>query len=247
MRVALPWLGYACGDCGYCNSGRETLCGSQLDTGYSFDGAFAEYAVGYACHVVRVPDGIDPADAAPLTCARVTSSKAVKVSGAGSSGLVAVFGVGGLSHLAVSTRRSPVRRSSPSTSTARLETALALGVDHVINAREEDPVAAIQRLGDATQAIATAVSLRAFEQALGSLARGGTFRGPRTTKIAWDLLGHSTHVDDRSLATTHGRRPRDRGGQRRLRRLVVDGQWLDYRYAAACRSNSRPSAWQRHL
>jgi hypothetical protein len=64
MRVAVPWLGYACGDCRYCNSGRETLCESQLNTGYSINGGFAEYSVGYARHVVRVPDGIDPVDVA---------------------------------------------------------------------------------------------------------------------------------------------------------------------------------------
>ena len=44
MRVALPWLGYACGDCRYCNSGRETLCPHQLNMGYAIDGGFAEYA-----------------------------------------------------------------------------------------------------------------------------------------------------------------------------------------------------------
>jgi alcohol dehydrogenase, propanol-preferring len=175
MRVALPWLGFACGDCAYCNSGRETLCAAQLDTGYSFDGAFAEYAVGYARHVVRVPDGIDPADAAPLTCAGVTTYKAVKVSGASSSGLVAVFGVGGLGHLAVQYAKiTGAEVVAVDINPARLQTALALGVDHIINAADEDPVAAIQLLGGATQAIATAVSPRAFEQALGSLARGGT-------------------------------------------------------------------------
>ena len=81
MGVGLPWLGYACGDCAFCNSGRETLCESQQDMGYTIDGGFAEYTAGYARHVVRVPDGIDPADAAPLTCAGVTTYKAVKVSG----------------------------------------------------------------------------------------------------------------------------------------------------------------------
>ncbi|MDX6726675.1 MAG: alcohol dehydrogenase, propanol-preferring [Baekduia sp.] len=175
MRVALPWLGFACGDCTYCNSGRETLCAAQLDTGYSFDGAFAEYAVGYARHVVCVPDGIDPADAAPLTCAGVTTYKAVKVSGASSSSLVAVFGVGGLGHLAVQYAKiTGAEVVAVDINPARLQTALALGVDHIINAAEKDPVAAIQLLGGATQAIATAVSPRAFEQALGSLARGGT-------------------------------------------------------------------------
>jgi propanol-preferring alcohol dehydrogenase len=175
MRVALPWLGYACGDCGYCNSGRETLCEQQLDTGYSINGAFAEYAVGYARHVVRVPDGIDPADAAPLTCAGVTTYKAVKVSGATSSSLVAVFGVGGLGHLAVQYAKiTGAEVVAVDINPERLQTALDLGVDHVINAREQDPIAAIKRLGGATQTIATAVSPIAFEQGLGSLARGGT-------------------------------------------------------------------------
>jgi hypothetical protein len=101
MRVALPWLGYACGDCRYCNAGRETLCESQLNMGYPIDGGFAEFAVGYARHVVPVPEEIDPLDAAPLTCAGATTFKAVKISGAGSSDLVAVFGAGGLGHLAI--------------------------------------------------------------------------------------------------------------------------------------------------
>src|SRR5688572_811125 len=95
MRVALPWLGYACGVCRYCNSGRETLCLQQRNTGYALDGGFAEYAIGYARHVVPVPDGVSSADASPLTCAGVTTYKAVKESGARSSDLVAVFGVGG--------------------------------------------------------------------------------------------------------------------------------------------------------
>ena len=175
MRVALPWLGYACGDCAYCNSGRETLCESQLDTGYSMNGAFAEYAVGYARHVVRVPDGIDPADAAPLTCAGVTTYKAVKSSGAGSSSLVAVFGVGGLGHMAIQYAAiTGAEVVAVDINPERLQTARELGVDHVVHAGEEDPIAAIKRLGGATQAIATAVSPSAFEQALGSLARGGT-------------------------------------------------------------------------
>ena len=69
--------------------------------GYSIDGGFGEYAVAYGRYVVRVSDGIDPFDAAPLTCAGVTTYKAVKVAGTRSSDLVAVFGVGGLGHLAI--------------------------------------------------------------------------------------------------------------------------------------------------
>jgi propanol-preferring alcohol dehydrogenase len=174
MRVALPWLGYACGTCKYCNSGRETLCLNQLNMGYAINGSFAEYALGYARHVVRVPDGVDPADAAPLTCAGVTTYKAVKVSEARSSDLVAVYGVGGLGHLAVQYARiTGAAVVAVDVNEARLETARELGAEHVVNASEEDPVETIQRLGGADAAIATAVSPKPFQQAYRSLARGG--------------------------------------------------------------------------
>ena len=153
MRVALPWLGYACGVCRYCNSGRETLCLDQKNMGYALNGGFAEYALGYARHVVRVPDGIDPADAAPLTCAGVTTYKAVKDSGARSSSLVAVFGVGGLGHLAVQYARiTGASVIAVDVNPARLESARAVGADYVINALEEDPVAAI---GSSSEALTT--------------------------------------------------------------------------------------------
>jgi propanol-preferring alcohol dehydrogenase len=174
MRVAMPWLGYACGVCRYCNSGRETLCPEQLNMGYAINGGFAEYAIGYARHVVRVPDGVDPADAAPLTCAGVTTYKAVKVSEADSSSLVAVYGAGGLGHLAIQYARiagASVVAVDPNP--ARLETALEIGAEHVVNPAEEDPAAAIQRLGGADAAIATAATPAAYEQAFASLARGG--------------------------------------------------------------------------
>jgi propanol-preferring alcohol dehydrogenase len=175
MRVAVPWLGYACGDCRFCNDGRETLCEAQINTGYGTDGGFAEYVVGWARHVVRVPDGIDPLDAAPLTCAGVTTYKAVKESGCTSSSLVAVFGVGGLGHMAVQYARiTGARVVAVDLNDDRLRLARELGAEHVVNPAKEDPVAAIQALGGADAAIATAVSPKAFEQALGSLARGGT-------------------------------------------------------------------------
>jgi propanol-preferring alcohol dehydrogenase len=174
MRVALPWLGYACGDCRYCNSGRETLCEKQINTGYGMDGGFAELAVGYARHVVRVPDGVDPLDAAPLTCAGVTTYKAVKESGARAADRVAVFGAGGLGHLAIQYARvTGADVIAVDVNDERLKTATELGASHVVNAASEDPVEVIQKLGGADIAISTAVSPRAFEQAMGSLARGG--------------------------------------------------------------------------
>jgi alcohol dehydrogenase, propanol-preferring len=175
QRVAMPWLGTACGTCQHCVSGWETLCEAQQNTGYSIDGGYAEYAVADARYVGLVPDGVDPIDAAPLTCAGVTTYKAVKVAGTRSSDLVAVFGVGGLGHLAVQ-----YAAIAGGTVIAvdlyddKLAEAERLGATYTVNAREQDVAAVIQELGGADQAIVTAVSPRAFEAAFASLRRGGT-------------------------------------------------------------------------
>jgi alcohol dehydrogenase, propanol-preferring len=173
-RVAMPWLGYACGTCDYCVSGWETLCESQENMGYSIDGGFGEYATAFARYVVNVPDGIDPFDAAPLTCAGVTTYKAVKVAGTRPSDLTAVFGVGGLGHLAIQYAAiAGGRVVAVDLVDEKLKLARELGAEFTVNASKEDPVAAIQALGGADQAIALAVSPRAFEQAYGTLRRGG--------------------------------------------------------------------------
>jgi propanol-preferring alcohol dehydrogenase len=173
-RVAMPWLGYACGTCEYCVSGWETLCLDQKNTGYSFDGGFAEYVKAYGRYVVKVPEGVDPVDAAPLTCAGVTTYKAIKIAGTRPSDLVAIFGVGGLGHLALQYARiAGGRVVAVDLHQEKLELARALGAEFTVNATEEDPVEAIRRLGGVDQAIALAVSPRAFEQAYGSLRRGG--------------------------------------------------------------------------
>jgi alcohol dehydrogenase, propanol-preferring len=174
-RVAMPWLGYACGTCDHCVSGWETLCLGQKNMGYSIDGGFGEYAVAYARYIVEVPEGLDPFDAAPLTCAGVTTYKAVKVAGTRSSDLVAVFGVGGLGHLAIQYAAiAGGRVIAVDLIDEKLALARELGAEFTVNATEQDPVEAIQELGGADQAIALAVSPRAFEQAYGSLRRGGT-------------------------------------------------------------------------
>jgi len=173
-RVAMPWLGYACGTCDYCVSGWETLCESQENMGYSIDGGFGEYATAYARYVVKVPDGVDPLDAAPLTCAGVTTYKAIKVAGTRSPDLVAVFGVGGLGHLAIQYAAiAGGRVIAVDLIDEKLELARELGAEFTVNARSEDPVETIKALGGADQAVSLAVSPRAFEQAYGTLRRGG--------------------------------------------------------------------------
>ena len=174
-RVAMPWLGEACGVCDYCIDGWETLCEKQVNTGYGIDGSYAEYATANAAYIAQVPDAVDPLDASVLTCAGVTTYKAVKLSGARPGWLVAVFGIGGLGHLALQYARiSGATVVAVDINDEKLELAKELGADHVVNALTEDPVQAIQDLGGAHAAISVAVAPKAFEQAFGSLRRGGT-------------------------------------------------------------------------
>ena len=162
-RVAIPWLGYACGQCEYCTTGWETLCKKQLNTGYSVNGSYGEYAKAFANYVGIVPPTVDPYDAAPLTCAGVTTYKAVKVAGTRSSDLVAIFGVGGLGHMAIQ-----YAKIAGGTVVAvdliddKLKLARELGAEFTV------------KLGGADAAIALAVSPKAFAQAYGSVRRGGT-------------------------------------------------------------------------
>ncbi len=158
-RVALPWLGYACGACEHCTTGWETLCEQQRNTGYSIDGSYAEYALASAKYVAKVPDAVDPLDAAPLTCAGVTTYKAVKVSGARPASLVAVFGIGGLGHLALQYAKIfGATVVAVDVVEDKLELARELGADYTVNALTEDPVAAIRALGGAHAAISVAVA-----------------------------------------------------------------------------------------
>ena len=173
-RVAIAWLGRACGHCGHCVSGWETLCEEQQNSGYSIDGAFSEYAVADATYVVPVPDAVSSFDAAPLTCAGVTTYKAIKVARIRPSERVVIFGVGGLGHLAVQyARLVGAEVVAVDVTEEKLALATELGADHVVNAATTDPVAAIQALGGADVAVALAVSEKSFEQAFASLRRGG--------------------------------------------------------------------------
>ncbi|MER6586401.1 alcohol dehydrogenase AdhP [Micromonospora chalcea] len=173
-RVALPWLGWACGTCSYCVTGWETLCESQRNTGYSIDGAHAEYAVASARYAVRVPDGVDPFEAAPLTCAGVTTYKAVKVAGVRPGERVAIFGIGGLGHLAQQYAQIFGAETVAVDVTAeKLELATSLGAAHTVDAATTDPVERITALGGVDVAIVLAASPRVIEQAHRSLRRGG--------------------------------------------------------------------------
>jgi propanol-preferring alcohol dehydrogenase len=173
-RVAVPWLGSACGTCDHCVSGWESLCEQQVNTGYGRDGGFAEYLVARAAFAQLVPAGIDPVDAAPLTCAGVTTYKAVKVSGLRPTERAAIFGIGGLGHLALQYARIFGGDAVAVDVTAeKLQLARDLGAVAVVNARETDPVEALQAMGGMDVAVVLAADPAVLEQAHASLRRGG--------------------------------------------------------------------------
>ncbi|MEU0990976.1 zinc-dependent alcohol dehydrogenase [Streptomyces sp. NPDC005953] len=174
QRVAVPWLGRACGRCEHCLSGWETLCEQQINTGYANDGGYAEKMLAWADFAQVVPEGISPRDAAPLTCAGVTTYKALKVADVRPSQLVAISGVGGLGHLALQYAKiAGATVAAIDVTDAKLELARELGADILIDARKEDPAARLQEYGGAHAAIALAVNEQAFAAAYGGLRRGG--------------------------------------------------------------------------
>src|ERR1700727_1729416 len=113
----------------------EVLVRIETSGGCAVNGTFAEYAVVPAAFASPVPDGISSRDAAPLTCAGVTTYKAIKVARVAPAETVAIFGVGGLGHLALQYARIAggfviaVDIEDP-----KLTMATELGADHVVNA-----------------------------------------------------------------------------------------------------------------
>jgi alcohol dehydrogenase, propanol-preferring len=172
--VAVPWLGYACGECKHCLTGWETLCTRQQNTGYSVDGCYAEYFLADAAFAAKVPAGMNVFDAAPLTCAGVTTYKAVKVGNVRPADLVAISGIGGLGHLALQYAKIfGGTVAAIDITDEKLQLAKELGADIVIDARTEDPAAVLQAHGGADVAIGLAVDDKSFATAYAGLRRGG--------------------------------------------------------------------------
>ena len=172
-RVGMPWLGYACGVCDFCISGRETLCPEQKNMGYSIDGTFGEYAVAYGRYVVKVPAGVDPFDAAPLTCAGVTTYKALKVAHPQPGETAMVVGIGGLGHLGLQYAKIfGTTTVAVDVDDAKLQLAKDLGADHVVDSRG-DQAAQLAAIGGVDVALVTVPSPPAMRAAHAALNPNG--------------------------------------------------------------------------
>jgi len=108
QRVGVPWLGWTCGECRFCASGRENLCPRARFTGYDLDGGYAELTVADARYCFPVPDGIDAVHAAPLLCAGLIGFRALRLAGSGEK--LGLYGFGASAHLVAQVARHQGRR-----------------------------------------------------------------------------------------------------------------------------------------
>jgi propanol-preferring alcohol dehydrogenase len=106
-RVGIPWLGYSCGVCEFCRSGRENLCREARYTGYQIDGGYAEYAVADARFCFRIPDSYDDLHAAPLLCAGLIGYRAYRM--AGECRRLGIYGFGAAAHIIAQVARAQGR------------------------------------------------------------------------------------------------------------------------------------------
>jgi propanol-preferring alcohol dehydrogenase len=108
VRVGIPWLGWACGECRYCRLGQENLCDYARFTGYHRDGGFAEYTVADERFCLPVPDGFEDLEAAPLLCAGLIGYRALRF--AGDAERLGLYGFGASAHIVAQVARHQSRR-----------------------------------------------------------------------------------------------------------------------------------------
>ncbi|MFI9601215.1 zinc-binding dehydrogenase [Streptomyces sp. NPDC052043] len=191
-RVAVGWFGGSCGHCAFCRDGDVVHCPERKVPGLSYPGGWAQSITVPADALARIPDGLDPFDAAVFGCAGVTCFNAVRKAGTRTGGRVAVFGLGGLGHLAVQfAARLGYETVAIARGADREELARGLGARHYIDSTRRAPGAALADLGGADHVVCTASSTEALDE----LATGLRAHGRLT------LVG----VDDGSLCLPVGR------------------------------------------
>lgn len=177
-RVSVAWFFQGCGMCEYCTTGRETLCRTVKNAGYSVDGGMAEQCIVTADYAVKVPEGLDPAQASSITCAGVTCYKAIKEAHLEPGQWIAIYGAGGLGNLAVQYAKRVFNAHviAVDINNDKLELAKEVGADVTINGLEvEDVPGYIKEItgGGVHSTVVTAVSKVAFNQAIDSVRAGG--------------------------------------------------------------------------
>lgn len=165
-RVGVPWIYWTCGECEFCREGYENLCVKQKITGVTVDGGYAEYIKAPASHATKIPDAVSSTQAAPLFCAGVTVYRAIKQSNITQGQRLAIFGVGGLGHLAIQIgKQLGVEVIAIDVAEDKLALASSLGASRALNSSTTNVVKEIRRAGGAHVALVTSAAKAAYDTA----------------------------------------------------------------------------------
>lgn len=174
-RVGVPWVYWTCGECEFCREGNENLCVRQKITGVTVDGGFAEFVKAPASHALKIPDNLSFVEAAPLFCAGVTVYRAIKHAGISRGQRLAVFGVGGLGHIAVQIGRAlGAEVSAIDISEEKLELAKSFGASTMLNAASTKVVKDLRGKGGVHVALVASAAKAAYDQAFYCVRPTGT-------------------------------------------------------------------------
>jgi alcohol dehydrogenase, propanol-preferring len=173
-RVGIPWVYWTCGECDFCREGNENLCVKQKITGVTVDGGYAEFVKAPASHALKIPDGLSSMDAAPLFCAGVTVYRALKHAKIQAGQRLAVFGVGGLGHLAVQIGKGlGAIVTAVDVSEEKLEHARSCGAAATLNSTVVNVVKEMRRAGGAHTVLVTSAAKAAYDTAFPCVRPGG--------------------------------------------------------------------------
>ncbi|KZT53662.1 GroES-like protein [Calocera cornea HHB12733] len=197
-RVGIKWLADSCLKCDYCRQGYEPLCHQAQCSGFTVDGSFQQYAVSFARHVTKIPEGLPMDKAAPILCAGVTVYKALKQSNARPGEWVVIPGAGGgLGHLAIQyAQYMGLRVIAIDTGAEKQALCTKLGAERWIDFRQTDDIVKAVKAatpdGDGPHAaIVTSASGAAYEQALDYIRPHGTVVSvglPPDAKVSADVF-----------------------------------------------------------
>jgi propanol-preferring alcohol dehydrogenase len=174
-RVGVAWLHWSCGECEFCREGNENLCARQKITGVTVEGGYAEYVKAPASHALRIPENITSVEAAPLFCAGVTVYRALKKANISPRQRLAIFGIGGLGHLAVQIGRAlGAEILAIDVSDEKLALAKSLGAKTTLNATSTNVVKTLRGGGGAHVVLVTSAAKAAYETAFSCVRPTGT-------------------------------------------------------------------------
>src|SRR5437667_6359473 len=157
QRVGVGWHGGQDGACLACRRGDFVNCANVKICGISYDGGYQEYMVAPVEALAQMPESLDPAEAAPLMCAGVTTFNSLRHSGALPSDLVAIQGIGDLGRVRIQiAKKFGYRVAAVGRGSGNAALAKKLGADAYIDSAATDPAAELQKLGCASVILATA-------------------------------------------------------------------------------------------